>query len=480
MTINDELNLIVTDNDIGYKDKMQAYLNVQAQNYIDLRTKNLVAVGNSATGSDQIISDLGANYSTQEALIAQTIKISSANANDTGADFVSTITDIAGAVKASGTITFALNAVEDDTITINGVTFTFKNEEPTGNQILIGADLAETLQNTIEVLNASEEADVAKAVYTVVDDTILTIVHKNYGTGGNAFTIAASVAVASDTVLENGANGVGSILFTGNLDANDTLTINGTVFTIVASGATGNQINKDSTLSATLDNIVTALNASTVTGVALATYSKTNTDTLTITFDDSVDNGEDFLFSAVSGGGTGARTVLLSGYDVDYNEQSEIITLNGQTAVNTTKKYILVRELEVLTTGTGNTNAGTVYAGVGTVTSGAPATKYLGITAGVGITRAGFYLVPAGCKMIIKKSELQNRTATNACLLKLWTKKFGGTYVQKYLRNVEGNSITSTNIEYVLPEKTLIKITGNNETSTSAMIINMGFYLVKK
>lgn len=177
--------------------------------------------------------------------------------------------------------------------------------------------------------------------------------------------------------------------------------------------------------------------------------------------------------------GTGARTVLLSGYDKDYNEQSEIITLSGQTAVNATNKYILVRELQVLTAGTGLTNAGTVYAGVGTVTSGVPATKYLGITAGVATTRTGFYLVPAGYKMIIKKSELQNRTATNACLLKLWVKKFGGVYVQKYLRNVEGNNVGSTNIEYMLPEKTLIKITGNNGTSTSAMIINIGFYLVK-
>ena len=263
MPTNDELNLIVTDNDIGYKDKMQAYLNIQAQNYIALSTKNLVAVGNSATGSDLIIQDLGANYSTQEALIEQTIKISSSSTNDAGS-------------------------------------------------------------------------------------------------------------------------------------------------------------------------------------------------------------------------GTGAKTVLLSGYDKDYNEQSETIILNGQTAVNTTKKYILVRELEVLTAGTGLTNAGTVYAGVGTVTSGVPATKYLGITAGIATTRVGFYLVPAGYKMVIKKSELQNRTATNACLLKLWVKKFGSNYVQKYLRNVEGNSITSTNIEYVLPEKTLIKITGNNGTSTSAMIINIEFYLVKK
>lgn len=263
MPTNDELDLIVTDNNIGYKDKMQAYLNVQAQNYTALSTKNLVAVGNSATGSDLIIQDLGANYASQESLVEQTIKISSSSANDTGS-------------------------------------------------------------------------------------------------------------------------------------------------------------------------------------------------------------------------GTGAKTVLLSGYDKDYNEQSETIILNGQTAVNTTKKYILVRELEVLTVGIGLTNAGTVYAGVGTVTSGVPATKYLGITAGIATTRVGFYLVPAGYKMVIKKSELQNRTATNACLLKLWAKKFGGTYVQKYLRNVEGNSITSTNIEYVLPEKTLIKITGNNGTSTSAMIIDIGFYLVKK
>jgi hypothetical protein len=51
-------------------------------------------------------------------------------------------------------------------------------------------------------------------------------------------------------------------------------------FTFVASGATGNQINIGATLSDTLDNAVTVLNASVVSGVAQATYSKTGSDTL--------------------------------------------------------------------------------------------------------------------------------------------------------------------------------------------------------
>ena len=40
--------------------------------------------------------------------------------------------------------------------------------------------------------------------------------------------------------------------------------------------------------------------------------------------------------------GTGARTVEVFGLDADYNEINEVVTLNGQTAVNTTKSYFRI------------------------------------------------------------------------------------------------------------------------------------------
>ena len=177
--------------------------------------------------------------------------------------------------------------------------------------------------------------------------------------------------------------------------------------------------------------------------------------------------------------GSGARTVLLSGYDSNYNPQSEVISLNGQTAVNSTKSYILVRQLEVLTAGTGGTNAGIIYAGIGTVTTGVPATKYLSIVAATGSTRTGIYIVPDGYSMVVTGATINNRTATNACTVKLWVKPYGGVYLQKLSINSFGTSHVELNRTYVIPERSLVKITGNNATSTSTMSIVVDFRLVK-
>ena len=94
--------------------------------------------------------------------------------------------------------------------------------------------------------------------------------------------------------------------------------------------------------------------------------------------------------------GTGARTIFVQGLDGDYNEAEEIVTLNGQTAVNTTTSFLRVNRAYVLTAGSGGTAAGNIYVGVGTVTAGVPATIYAQITLGENQTLMGLWTVPAG------------------------------------------------------------------------------------
>jgi hypothetical protein len=94
--------------------------------------------------------------------------------------------------------------------------------------------------------------------------------------------------------------------------------------------------------------------------------------------------------------GTGARTVLVNGLDANYNEQSEIVSLNGQTAVNTVGSYLRFHSLDVLTVGSGGTAAGILYAGVGTVTAGVPATIYGQVPLGYNTSDQAFWTVPAG------------------------------------------------------------------------------------
>jgi hypothetical protein len=94
--------------------------------------------------------------------------------------------------------------------------------------------------------------------------------------------------------------------------------------------------------------------------------------------------------------GTGARTVLITGVDGNYNEVSDTVTLNGQTEVNTTNSYLYVNGFSALTVGSGGENAGTIYAGTGTVTAGVPAVPYDAIAPGYNTRTTAHYCVPAG------------------------------------------------------------------------------------
>lgn len=110
----------------------------------------------------------------------------------------------AGGTQASGTITFADNPTADDTITINGVVFTFVASGATGNEINIGVSLDLTLDNMVSVLQASVDPAVALATYTENGVSVLTITYDTNGVDGNAFTLAASADTVSGATLTGG------------------------------------------------------------------------------------------------------------------------------------------------------------------------------------------------------------------------------------------------------------------------------------
>jgi hypothetical protein len=94
--------------------------------------------------------------------------------------------------------------------------------------------------------------------------------------------------------------------------------------------------------------------------------------------------------------GTGARTVLVEGVNGTGGLVREIITLNGQTAVNTVNTFDAIERMIVLTVGSGGVNAGLIYAGTGTVTAGVPAVPYSAIGVGENVSIVGHWTCPAG------------------------------------------------------------------------------------
>ena len=97
-------------------------------------------------------------------------------------------------------------------------------------------------------------------------------------------------------------------------------------------------------------------------------------------------------------GGTGALTVLLGGVDSSGVAQTETITLDGQTEVESANTYKGVTTATTLTSGSGNKNAGDIWVGSGTFTSGVPAVKNLFSEAGDTIARSAVSFVAANHK----------------------------------------------------------------------------------
>ena len=107
----------------------------------------------------------------------------------------------------------------------------------------------------------------------------------------------------------------GTIIFSAQPLANSTITINGTAFTFVASGATGNQSNIGASLAATLTALAVVLNASVVAGVLLSSYVGTAT-TLTVTYKTNGPAGNAFTLAASAApasSGTPSGATLMGG-----------------------------------------------------------------------------------------------------------------------------------------------------------------------
>ena len=162
-------------------------------------------------------------------------------------------------------------------------------------------------------------------------------------------------------------------------------------------------------------------------------------------------------------GGTGARTIVVSGLNATYDEVSETVVLNGQTAVLTTTTFIRVFRSFVVTAGTGATAAGTIYIGTGTVTAGVPATVYAQIVLGENQTLMAIWTVPAGYTLYISRGTFSaaSNNAAQYILSKFMIRPFNGVF-----RNVADVTVNSSVISYdfevplAIPEKSDIEARG--------------------
>ena len=176
--------------------------------------------------------------------------------------------------------------------------------------------------------------------------------------------------------------------------------------------------------------------------------------------------------------GTGARTVLIQGLDANYDEISEVVTLNGQTAVLTTQSFLHINYAMVATAGSGLTAAGDIYIGTGTVTAGVPATVYNIIKYNYNNTTTGSYTIPAGYTGFISQGLFSSGQASGSTQVQ-------GRLVSRGMDNIRrtaavttlNNGVANYVFEYPLmvPEKTTVEATAvgsaNNNACSSMFIL---------
>jgi hypothetical protein len=179
--------------------------------------------------------------------------------------------------------------------------------------------------------------------------------------------------------------------------------------------------------------------------------------------------------------GTGARTVAIYGLDANYNQINETVTLNGQTAVNTTNSFLRVFHLAVVTAGSGEAAAGTIYAGTGTVTAGVPAVVYGVYTSGNGST-ACIWTVPAGYTAYITDYSAGYGNAITAYgTAFLAVRPFGSVFdTASQVRVSNGSQGWITfNYPILVEEKSDIEIRANSTTASANVVAEFQIVYIK-
>lgn len=176
--------------------------------------------------------------------------------------------------------------------------------------------------------------------------------------------------------------------------------------------------------------------------------------------------------------GTGARTVVVQGLDANYNEVSETVTLNGQTAVTMTTSMLRINYAYVATAGSGNGAAGDIYIGTGTVTAGVPATAYDIIKFDYNTTITGSFTIPAGYTAYVSQGLFSSGQAggSNQVQGRLLTRGADNIRRTAAVTSIN-NGVADYVFEYpiVIPEKTTVEATAigssNNNACTSMFIL---------
>lgn len=181
--------------------------------------------------------------------------------------------------------------------------------------------------------------------------------------------------------------------------------------------------------------------------------------------------------------GTGARKILITGLNSEYEEITEEVALTGQTAKDTVAEFLRVNGIVVVEAGSGGVNAGNIWLSVdgATLSSGVPsndADKVGIIAAGDNKSAMAWATVPKGCNAQIKRAtvsvapeksvdiEFFYRDTTTGLLLKAGEIELS-------------NTAQESQFYRTYPEKTDIVVTGKASLASSGASVYYSYLLYK-
>lgn len=173
------------------------------------------------------------------------------------------------------------------------------------------------------------------------------------------------------------------------------------------------------------------------------------------------------------------QLLLVDGLDSNYAQLTEIVTLNGQTAVNTVNSFFRINALTIITDSP-NT-VGNIYVGIGTVTAGVPATVYGYVASSDRTSQSTVYTVPAGKTYYVTNGSISSGTTAsgNKYITAYFMSRLNGV---QYTGSTIGVTTSFQQLQYnpplALVEKTDIWTDALTNSGTDSVEVTINGYLV--
>ena len=170
-------------------------------------------------------------------------------------------------------------------------------------------------------------------------------------------------------------------------------------------------------------------------------------------------------------------TVLIQGLDSTYTSISETLTLNGTTAVVTTKSYLRINSISVA-----SVTSSTMPTGVITLKDLTDTTTYAQIAAGLGRSQMSIYTVPAGYTLYL--SRIDAYTSANGSSADFISYRNYSITSSGVVNTTQQAPFTNTyHAQRVMPrpftEKTDIQLQARTSANTYVVSIAAEGYLIK-